>query len=80
MPICCENSTALKPPLDEVDDEDDELEEDELDEEVLDDEVLDDEELELVLDEPLDELLPLQLETTPPSPHWSSQVVTPIQL
>ena len=79
MPICCENSTALKPPLDEVDDED-ELEDDELDEELFDDEVLDDEELELVLDELVDELLPLQLETTPPSPHWSSHVFSPIQL
>ena len=41
----------------------------------LDELELDEEELELELDEELPQLL-----TTPPSPHWSSQVVRPIQL
>lgn len=53
------------------------------------DELLEDELLELVLlleeeELELDELEldeePLQLLTTPPSPHWSSQVLIPIQL
>ena len=67
-PICPENSTALIPPLEEDDDEDEELLE-ELDElEEVD-------ELEL-----LEELLPLQVENTPPSPHWSLQVFAPMQL
>ncbi len=76
-PICWENSTAPIPPLveleDELDDED-ELDELELDEDELEEEELEEDELEL------EELLPLQLDTTPPSPHWSSQVFTPIQL
>lgn len=42
----------------------------------LEDELLEEDELdELELDEE-----PLQLLTTPPSPHWSSQVLMPIQL
>ena len=47
--------------------------------EELDELELDDEELVLELELELDEELP-QLLTTPPSPHWSSQVVRPIQL
>ena len=60
-PICCENSTALNPP-------DDELELDELLVEL----VLElEDEVELVdeLDEELEELDVPQLDTTPPSPH-----------
>ena len=47
--------------------------------EELDELELDDEELLIEIELELDEELP-QLLTTPPSPHWSSQVVRPIQL